>query len=219
MKLHLLRMVVPTVLLLFCAPRVAHADEVGFWRWLDRLSGPGPCNGVILDQRLFSTGFRSGDHTQTTASTFFDPGGVALDETRSRRPIMYGVQWGGLRCDNELPYEGRSAPTVWAFPLAATADVRVHRGIDVGVTVGATGFVGDQFSTWRFTVGPRVSVSPALFVREPTRRHRALKLTITASSILGDLDASDFGASGDFKGGNEVLWGASLSLNLLSLRK
>ena len=207
------------LVLLLGVPHPAGANVAGFWRWLDRLSGPGPCTGVVYDQRLFSNGFRVGEVQQTQRETFFDPGGLALDETRTSRPIMIGAQWATLKCGNELPYEGRSAPTVWAFPLAGTVDVRLHRAVDAGATVGVSGFVGDDFSVWRPTLSPRVTIFPAAFVREPTRRHRALLFRVTASAILGELDAADFDAIGDFKGGNEVLWGISLSVDLLALRR
>ena len=200
-------------------PQAASANVGGFWRWLDRLSGPGPCTGVVYDQRLASNGFRLGDEQQTQRKTFFDPGGVALDETKTTHPVMVGFQWGVLKCANELPYEGRSAPTVWAFPIGGTVDVRVHRAIDAGATVGVTGFIGDDFSVWRPTLSPRVTIFPAAFVREPTRRHRALLFRVTASTILGELDAADFDAIGDFKGGNEVLWGISVAVDLLALRR
>ena len=219
MKRNLLRAIVPLVLLLLGTPGAAHANELGFWRWLDRLSGPGPCNGVIYDQQLFSSGATITGQNDGL-KPFFDPGGLKLDETATRHPVRYGFQWGVFRCDNKLPYVGREAPTVWAFPIAGTVDVGVFRGVDVGVTLGATGFVGDHFSAWQPTIAPRVTVAPAaLFSREPSRRQRAVLLRVTASTILGELDAEDFGATGDFKGGNEVLWGVSLSLNVLALRR
>jgi hypothetical protein len=217
MRAQLIRSAMVLVLLLG-VPHTATANVAGFWRWLDRLSGPGPCTGVVYDQRLFSNGFQVGAQ-QTERTTFFDPGGLALDEARTSRPIMIGFQWGVLKCGNELPYEGRSAPTVWAFPLAGTVDLRVHRAVDAGASVGLTGFVGDDFTVWRPTVSPRVTIFPAAFVREPTRRHRALLVRVTASTILGELDAEDFDAVGDFKGGNEVLWGLSFAIDLLALRR
>ncbi len=218
MRAQLIRSAIVLVLLLG-VPHSASANVAGFWRWLDRLSGPGPCTGVVYDQRLFSNGFRTGEAQQTERTTFFDPGGLALDEAKTSRPIMIGFQWGVLKCGNELPYEGRSAPTVWAFPLSGTVDVRVHRAVDAGASLGLTGFVGDDFSVWRPTVSPRVTIFPAAFVREPTRRHRALLVRVTASTILGELDAEDFDAVGDFKGGNEVLWGLSFAIDLLALRR
>lgn len=204
------------VVLFVCGTaRPAQADMMAIWRWWDSLSGPGPCTGVVFDQRLFSRGQKTG--TAETA-TFFDPG-LRVDEN-SRRPVKFGVQVGALKCRNELPYADGSAPDVWAFPLAGTVDVRTIPAVDVGLTVGTTAFRGDGFSTWKLTLGPRVTLSPGvLFTQTPTRRHRALQITLTASTIVGDLTAADFGAIGDFKGGNEVLWSTSVSLNLLNLKK
>lgn len=218
MSAQLIRSAIVLVLLLG-VPHTASANVAGFWRWLDRLSGPGPCTGVVYDQRLFSNGFRTGEMQQTERETFFDPGGLALDESRTTRPIMIGAQWGVLKCGNELPYEGRPAPTVWAFPLAGTVDVRVHRAVDAGATVGLTGFVGDHFSVWRPTLSPRVTVFPFAFQADARRRDRWLQVRGTASAILGELDAADFDAVGDFKGGNEVLWGISFAVDLLALRR
>lgn len=196
----------------------ASADMMEFWRWWDSLSGPGPWNGVMVDTRLFTHGYKLGEQGDAPR-LFFDPRGVNTDESRGR-PIRFGVQWGVLKAEkNKLPYVDRPAPGVWAIPISGTVDVRAIPGVDVGATLGVIRFTGDGFGFWRTTLSPRVIIAPGALGREAASdRQRAIQIVVTATGILGSFDAADFGAIGDFKGGNEVLWGTSIGVNLLALK-
>lgn len=205
------------IVILLISPSPAHADMMGFWRWWDSLSGPGPFNGFVTDVPLVTYGRKAGA-LGSDPVIFFDPSG--LDADQSRRPIKFGVQFGFLEAEqNNLPYVGRPAPGVRAIPIAATADVRVYKGIDVGSTIGLVRFSGDGFGFWRTTVTPRVSIAPvALLSRDWKRKYEAFQVRLFATSILGEIDAADFGAVGGFKGGNEILLGTTFTVNLLAFK-
>jgi hypothetical protein len=204
------------ILVLFAAPRPAHADMMGFWRWWDSLSGPGPFNGYAADIPLYTV-YRPADRIQIEFDPFED---AALANPSS---IKVGLQFGVLKAeDNNLPYAaGRTPPGVWAIPISVTADRRIVRGVDVGAGVGLVRFFGEGFGLTRATVSPRLSVAPASLLSDgpATRRTEAFKIRLFFTALLGEFDAGDFGATGDFKGGNELLFGTTFTIDVLALKR
>lgn len=111
---------------------------------------------------------------------------------------------------------------MWAIPISVTADRGFKRrpGIEVGAGIGAVRFTGDGFGFWRATLSPRISIAPAsLLTGDRSRRNDAFKIAVFITALLGEFDAGDFGATGDFKGGNELLFGTTFTIDVLALKK
>ena len=72
---------------------------------------------------------------------------------------------------------------------------------------GLIGALGLSWMTWQTLKIPN------------TQSATGILYVAVSSTILGELDADDFDAIGDFKGGNEVLWGISVAVDLLALRR
>lgn len=214
MKQRIRRCLFAIVIVLSSAPP-AHADMMGFWRWWDSLSGPGPFNGLVVELNSHTVTRESGG-----IKIHFDPAGELFLADRSA--LRVGFQLGVLKAeDNNLPYaDGRTPPGVWAIPISVTADRNLKPGIDVGAGLGVVRFTGDDFGFWRTTVSPRLSIAPAsLLARNRSRQNEAFKIRLFFTAVLGEFDAGDFGAVGDFKGGNELLFGTTFSVDVLALKK
>jgi hypothetical protein len=207
MKLRALRCALAVVIVLISA-RPAHADMMGFWRWWESLSGPGPFNGLVVELST-STIKRDGVHADPDGSIFLD----------SPASIRMGFQFGVLKAeDNPLDYGGRTPPGVWAIPIAVNFDRNIAKGFDVGAGIGLVRFTGDDFGLWRTIVSPRLSVAPvSLASRERSRKSEAFKIRFFYTWLIGELDAADFGAIGDFEGGNELLFGTTFTVDVLTL--
>jgi hypothetical protein len=205
--------------LIAIAPGTAEAQRGGFWRWWDSLSGPGPFNGIVYDQSIYSLGMERG----TSVKTWF-PDPTATKADPKRRYLRLGLQLGWLWAQkNPLTYAAprdQDPPGVNAMPFAATADVGVAKGIDVGAAVGGVRFSGDGFGFTKFALTPRLSIRPAvLFSDNPGRRHEVLEIRFFATMMPGTIEADDFGAIGSFRAEGELLWGTTIALNVFALRR
>lgn len=225
MRVQLLRwgMVVAFVILL---PQQAHADLMGFWRWFDGLSGPGPFKGFVSEPSIIAYGKTKKaieiQGADAKSERVLDLMGTEI--SHSHTYFRFGGQWGILASShNNQDYGDRPAPTVWANPFAATFDVG-WRGIEGGVAAGVVRFHGDDFSFWRGYLSPRAAVYPLLLFKPnyQQRWREVLQLRAGWAGVLGDIKATDFGAIEKVppqKMGNELMPSVSVSVNVLALQK
>jgi hypothetical protein len=213
------RLCLVTLFAVLCCPPAATAGELGFWRWWDSLSGPGPFNGIAYDQPLFTYGTKR-DRANDPKGTFLDLTGLEADP--STRPVSIGVEWAVLWAEeNNLEYappRDQFVPGVQAIPIFGTVDVGVTRAFDAGAAIGFVRFRGDGFGFNEFAWGPRLTVRPlALFAKDADRIHELVQVRLFGTHIVGEITAEEFGAVGAFEGGHEWLWGTTVTVNLLAL--
>jgi len=190
-------------LLLLLAPRPASA-ELGFFRWWDSLSGPGPFSGVVFDEVFLC----KGEPTSTPLPRpKFDPG--CLNLHRGKRRLMGGVKVGRLDGKNNLPYATGRAPEVHAYPVLATLSFSQHPALERGGAVGFVRFSGEGFGFNRFAIEPRVVFRPLVFFADvdskAQRQLEFLHLQLYGTGIPSEFTAADFGAIGSFRSDREWL--------------
>jgi hypothetical protein len=205
-------------LLFICLSSSRAEANMGFWRWWDSLSGPGPFSGIVYELPIVTPyGFRRDQPEQRIR---FDP--ADIDTSPGRLSVRVGLDFAILWAQkNNLPYDPprAHAPSVLAYPVVPTVDVG-RKGIDVGASVGFVRFSSDGASTTHFAYGPRLTLRPGvIFSKTPKRRHELVRIRISALRLQGEMTAEDFGATGAFRGGNEWMWGSTISVNLLALRR
>jgi hypothetical protein len=190
-------------LLLVALPSTAFAD-MGFWRWLDKLSGPGPFRGIVLDPAIVCIGHNErGDRTRVTAVYLYD-----CDLVRAERHIRLGTDIGILTGKNNLdPSRG----TVAAYPVLFNGAIGTSY-FDVGAAFGFVRFVSGPSSATEGAIQPiRITFRPFAIPenRRQDFRARALQIRLTTTYLAGALTAADFNApSSSWTGGNE--WVTSL---------
>ena len=216
---HRLPLCVAMLFVVLCCPMPATAGDLGFWRWWDSLSGPGPFNGIAYEQPLFTYGKKRDRETGATGP-FLDLTGMEADSRV--RYVSFGLEWAVLWAEeNNLEYappRDQFVPGVQAIPIFGTVDVRVARGLEAGAAVGFVRFRGDGFGFNEFAWGPRLTVRPlAVFAKEPTRMDELIQIRVFGTHLVGEFGAADFGATGSFVGGSEMLWGTTFTVNVLAL--
>ena len=227
--------------LVFVPARSANA-QAGFVRWLEKLSGPGPfvgpgieiyglCYGGI---KALPTDPDASERTEGKAprSWFFDPncGRAARDQGR----LTIGVQLSKLFGDNGLQYDesvpARLHDTVGASIFMGTADLGVHRSLDVGSALGFVHFTGAPpggFSrvmlepirvTWKPLAMKPVPVNASAAEARAAYRREWLQIRVVMTVLPGGFDAEDFGAiPGSYKSGTEVQGNLYVMANIANL--
>jgi hypothetical protein len=207
--------------------------------WLEKLSGPGPFTGWSADVRLVCIGAPPGEADASEIASGPDaPIGWKITVPndinrrmwltpvgchflgRDRPRLELGVQYAWMSSDsddNPLDYSDR--PDVASLdkavrmrPLLLTADVRVHRLLDLGLAIGHTSFSSpsDAFSDFgRTTFQPaRVTVRPLSILSDDARLTEMVSLRFDATLFVGGFTGEDFGARpGSFNEPGELLWG------------
>jgi len=214
------------------SPQGAAAGELGFWRWWDSLSGPGPFQGLLLHEVFVCYGVDQSPGASTKPHTFLSAG--CYDADRSRFRVAFGVEWAHLTGDSNLPYappRDQNPPQVNAYPFHITTNFGIAKvpWVDFGAGVGFVRFSGEGFGFNRFAFGPRVTIKPlALIPRLAPHRTRnwnakqrnrleAFQFRYSGTAIPGAMEASDFGAIGNFRSPSEWLNGYVLVFDGLAL--
>lgn len=227
-------------LLSLATPREAAALWGG--GWLERLSGPGPFWGQVLDLRLLCVA--APDATDQTARSnaprardwtvelgdraWFTPAGCHfLGRDDKRMEIGIDAAWLNSS-ENVLDYGVRPGLTheekeVRLRTFMITADFRVNRVIDVGAAIGRASFKpqgrDDLFDDFSRTVSQplRVTARP-LAILANSRYTDALVLRFDATKFHGKFTAEDFGATpGTFNEPGEITWAWSIRVDALAL--
>ncbi|HXW05862.1 MAG TPA: hypothetical protein VD833_11560 [Vicinamibacterales bacterium] len=204
------------VVIALITPPDAAADRLGFWRWWDGLSGPGPFYGWDYELPLQTWGTKR-DAPTTGRTVFFDPSGLEHDPNRLHLTAGFevAVMWTD-RSDLQYP-AGVSPPKVYAFPVTGTVDVGI-RGVLGGVGVGAVKLSGPQTGQWHGLFEPRLTIRPFVVAagERAQRWHELLQARVYFSRV-GGIVPSDFGAIGDAEEDAEWVPGVTLSVNVLAI--
>jgi hypothetical protein len=235
---HKAAAVVAVALLSTVLPRPAYALWGG--GWLERLSGPGPFRGQVLDYRFLCIAAPDAKDESSTSDP--PPGKIVTRELRDRvwltgagchflgsddKRLEVGVDFGFLRStENVLDYGNRPGLTdddkdVGLRTFAVTADFRVNRILDVGAGFGRASFRSpdaDLFPGFSRTMSQpvRLTVRP-LAALSNSRRAEALVMRFDATKFHGTFTADDFGAvPGTFTEPGEITWGWSIRIDPLA---
>lgn len=223
-------------LLVAAMPREAAADRLGFFRWWDSLSGPGPFTGWDYRVTLITHGIEKQEGTERKPGAEPPPAGVVTSKPAGPRTTFTDVS--GLRTDrtqlyfsgglefavmwtdsSDLQYEpGVTPPKVYAFPFMGTFDVG-RRGIEGGVGIGWLRLSAPNAGNWHPIIEPRVTVYPFLLGTGSDRGERwrnSLEARFFITRVAGTIDPLDYGAIGEPEGG-EWVPGISFSVNLAAL--
>lgn len=120
-------LVVASVMLLTAQP----AEAQGFWRWLERLSGP-EISGPGFDAVLICRGLDRLDPDETTTHWFISP--QCVDARRDRFWISVGAEVYALAGDNNQTADPDDR--VDAFGILPFVDLNTPMGLSVGAGVG-----------------------------------------------------------------------------------
>lgn len=229
------------VLGLALIPARPASAQAGFIRWLEKLSGPGPFVGAGIEiyglcygaEKALATDPDPVERADNTgARWFFDPncGRAARDQRR----LTIGVQLSRLVGDNGLQYD-ESVPaklhdTVGASIFMGTADLGVHRSLDVGSALGFVHFTGAPpggFSrvmiepirvTWKPLAMKPVPANASAAEARAAYRREWLQIRVVMTVLPGGFDAEDFGAiPGSYKSGTEVQGNLYVMANVANL--
>jgi hypothetical protein len=204
--------------------------------WLEMLSGPGPFRGRSVDLRLVclskrpanpgtlinpddAIGWKLTFPKDTNAGVWFSPLGCHfLDRDQSR--LEFGFEYSSMGSesgDNPLDYTHRPTlvnpdKSVDLSSFTITADVRVNRILDLGVTVGQATFSspGGLFADLTKTVFQpvRVTVRPFSALTDRNRLAEMVSVRVDATKFNGGFRAEEFGARpGTFEVPGELVWG------------
>ena len=211
--------------------------------WLERLSGPGPFNGLVLDARLLclaeppearapqtknplpeeSIGSRLTYPRNIDAQVWFTPAGCHfLDRDQPR--VELGIDVGFLDSKrNVLDYTHRPEVSeddrqVNLNTLMLTADLRINRMLDVGAAIGGGFFSSrrDVFPSFsRMVTQPmRLTTRPLSAVFDDTWAE-ALTVRFDGTKFHGTFTDEDFGARpGTFIEPGEIIWNWSVRFDL-----
>ena len=195
-----LRRVLPFVLLVVLMP--ASASAQGFFRWLGRLSGPGPFWGASAEFALQCYGVNEKAKPEIPVKGRVAGVGVRVPckdaLLTDRHATVYLIVQGGIADDNPLFYgdqgEAESA-AVRLLKSGVSLDWTVHKSLDVGAGFGLMYFAGPRFDNFsRGYVQPaRVAFRP-LTLRGTDDADGWLILAANWQMILGRIDGPDFGA-------------------------
>ena len=230
--------VAAVAMLLLVMPRPAYALWGG--GWLERLSGPGPFWGQVVDYRFLCV---AAPDAKDQSSTSDPPPGKALTKELDSRVWLtgagcyflapddkrfeVGVDFGFLKSSsNVLDYSNRPGLTdddkdVGLRTFSITADFRVNRVLDVGAAIGRASFRSPDsnlFPSFSRTMSQpvRLTVRP-LAILSNSRRAEAVVLRFDATKFHGTFTADDFGAApGSFTEPGEITWAWSIRFEPLA---
>jgi hypothetical protein len=223
------RIVVPVLVLCVLIP--ASASAQGFFRWLGKLSGPGPFWGVSGDLYLhcFPTKWTPSpppkpDQVKAEFVGFTIPcPDTTLDD---KHLTLYLNITGAVAENNPLNYGDVGAQeqstAVRMLKVGASIDWTVHRTLDIGAGGGLAYFAGPRFDNFsRAYVQPiRTALRPIMFCRTATDNDGWLIVSANWQILLGTIDGADFGAPLDtFKTSNEHDLELGLSIDIIRLAR
>jgi hypothetical protein len=212
---------------------LGNADAQGWRGWLDRLSGPGPFDGVGVSAEFLCYGKKelraTGGQpevqgalvTNSGYEPFFDVN--CSRAARSAWRVVIGVELGWYEADDpgDLEFDAdypADTTRVKLFTFLPTADFVRVRWLEFGTGVGVAWFRGDLFDTTaRFLIEPRVTVKPiAVFTN--AKWARIVQFRGRLSILPSGFDAPDFGAvPGSWSEGGEVLPGWQIVFDFTEL--
>lgn len=191
---------------------------------------------VFADDAILPRGrFRCESSSQKTIEHHYG-GPVARDDIRfvqDRLSLSVGLFYNHLwTTENNLSYSTELAalePRLDGELIVPTLNVGVHRAVDIGVGAGVLWFHGPRLAHLtegtrvKFAFQPlRVAVRPfVVFERRPPgpntlqglyRRLSSVQYVLTAT-VLPGWEAKDFGATGPFRVGPELIWNAGISFD------
>jgi hypothetical protein len=221
------RRVVPVVLLLVLIP--ASASAQGLFRWLGKLSGPGPFWGAGTEIRLKCFGVGKDEEKEEKklkmmmGSIFVRvPCETTLDD---RHTTIYFNVAGSIAENNPLFYgdEGRQdkSTAVRLVQAGVSADWTFHRAFDIGAGFGVMYFAGPRFDNFSrgFVQPVRLSVRP-IMLRSTVDNNGWLIVSASWQILLGTIDGNDFGAPLDsFRSHNENIPEVGVTIDLIRLVK
>jgi hypothetical protein len=222
--------------------RVAVLVPAALWGggWLERLSGPGPFWGQVIDYRFLCVAAPDAKDQSSTPDP--PPGRILTRELHDRvwltgagcyflgpddKRLEVGIDAGFLRSSsNVLDYSNRPGLTdddkdVGLRTFSVTADFRVNRVVDVGAAIGRGSFRSPDSNLFpsfsrTMTQPVRLTVRP-LAILSNSRRAEALVMRFDATKFHGTFTANDFGAvPGSFTEPGEITWAWSIRVEPLA---
>jgi hypothetical protein len=151
---------------------------------------------------------------------------------RDRQRLTIGVQFSRLTGDNTLQYDDTVpsdlTDTVGASIFLGTADLGVHRAMDVGASLGFIHFTGTPPGGFSRVLLEPLRVTWKPFAMRPNRgqtenaaqlyKREWLQVRVVMTVIPGGFDAEDFGAiPGSYKSGTEVQGNLYVIVNFANL--
>jgi len=193
------------VLFALC-PAVAHAQD-GIVAWIDRLSGPGPFFGPVIEWRTFCT-FAS-----------VSPDNSCFGDRNIKRTLVLRAGWltsfDNKRFD-DTPTDTRAVHMVLVDPIYVS---RIHPTLDVGAGAGFLVLTGDGFDpVTRFVLTP-LSVSFVPFGDTGKRWARVFQVRFEERIITKGLSGREnFNSVTGYSRGYEFLPSAGLVFNFGALK-
>jgi hypothetical protein len=228
------RCVVPVVLLLVLIP--ASASAQGLFRWLGRLSGPGPFWGASVDRYLKCLPTKGtpkptprADPQQVHTDAMMMPGitmpcpDTTLDD---KHLTIYLNVTGAVAENNPLNYGDvgtqEESTAVRLLRVGASLDWTAHRTFDIGTGAGISYFAGPRFDNFvRPYVQPlRTAFRPLMLCGAATDNDGWLIVSANWQILLGEIDGADFGAPLDsFRERNEHIPEIGVTIDFVRLVK
>jgi hypothetical protein len=225
--------VVPVVLLLVLIP--ASASAQGLFRWLGKLSGPGPFWGAGTEIRMRCLGVdkpekekeKEKEKAKHKPLVAFIP--VARFPCNTlpgdRHTTIYFNLAGSIAESNPLFYgdqeQQERSTAVRLLQVGVSADWTFDKAFDVGAGFGMMYFAGPQFDNFSrgFVQPVRLSFRP-LLLRGQNPYDGWLIIAANWQILLGTIDGADFGAPlGSFRSHNESLPEVGLTIDVIRLIK
>jgi hypothetical protein len=203
----------------------SRADAVGWWGWLEELSGPGPFKGtppLDLSVTLFCSKVREneglrwclrpGDLRKNPFEDLWTPPPPVSTESNLSEKITQGIdlRYFRLTSDGDKSLFPADSPDDKRAVIVNIVEVlyflRPYRALDVGLGAGWINFSGDgltagprsfqEFSTSRITLTPvHLALTPAAFWRNPPPGLKMFRLEFEEKYITKGFNGADFGDS------------------------
>lgn len=228
------------LLLTVVLPGRAYAS-LGWWDWLEQLSGPGPfANGWMLDQRVAclvdaatTGGSRSGRTLNGKAVNWMAVSGRASDKslpclTNAAAVLAYvEVRGGRITTDRQALFSdvpGQLVGTVAANTIQ-TYVMRQFDAFAIGAGAGTMWFTGEKLdghaARFVFTPISAAFMPLQLLLRHESERGRFLVIRFEEVALVGRLSASDFNSqsTSKFQTKSELVRSVSVTFDVLALMK
>ena len=212
--------------------------SVGWWDWLEQLSGPGPFhNGWMVDQRLYcSVQDTPSAAAQGRVTAEWIPLWVPDKADKVRKCVVnsndvrayFEVRGGRVTSDKQALFQdapGELIGTVAANTLQGFYMRQVgHPALTAGAGAGLIWFTGDQLDghAARIVVTPGVAFMPLKLSRKLEGKAGGfIVIHADAFAILGGLKAGDFNSlsTSKFDRGSEVRGSFSIAFDVLALMR
>jgi hypothetical protein len=184
--------------------------------WLEKLSGPGPFFGLMLPIPIRCDAVGKTDEPVISSGKW----GCSGAPKGMRRIISVEV-WQLSTDHNQLPYDRDVDTGVSIFGTIGTIEFMPWKQFKVGSGFGVAWISGDAFDTFARPVAQpvRLTVAPLSLISPGTKGLEILKVHMNSNILLGGVDASDFGARGNFEAPYELQWSLSLEADFWPLLK